>query len=78
MYHAIFKDVMDDLKKNLIVHYDMVTKKSVVYFKRKYITYLRRSISPRSSSCQLIVDVWPNYLHSTYYSKNCVSVKKNK
>lgn len=78
MYHAIFKDVMDDLKKNLIVHYDKVTKKSVVYFKGKYITYLRRSISPRSSSCQLIVDVWPNYLHNSYYSKKlCECEKQN-
>ena len=81
MYHAIFKDVMDDLKKNLIVHYfqrPQGLEKSLVYFKGKCSTYEHRSISPRSSSCKLIVDVWPNYLHSHHYSKQlCECEKQN-
>ena len=81
MYHAIFKDVMDDLKKNLTVHYFLPLQgldKSLLFFKGKITTFEHRSISPRSASCKLIVDVWPNYLHSHHYTKQlCECEKQN-
>jgi len=61
VYNETFKDVMNDLKENLTVHYNKKTNKSSVFLKGKKTTYVCRSITPRSSSCQLIVTVWPDY-----------------
>ncbi len=76
VYNDTFKDVMNDLKENLTVHYNKTTNESSVFLKEKKTTYLCRSITPRSSSCQLIVTVWPDYAWS-YTRRLCQCDKQN-